>query len=305
MTVPAPNSFYGAPWLAGLIGADGITGPTISQACATSARLISGAASAVVASADSTVILCVAADRTSNGPHMVYPTQLSPGGRPNVEDWVWDNFNCDPYAKNSMIETAENVARERNFDTEAQHEVVLLRYEQYQQALKSEFHKRFMIAPIQVNPTGKKVIGEVMSDEGVFPTTAEGLRKLKPVMPSGTVTFGGQTYPADGNAGMLVTGRERAGELSQDDRIEIRLLSFAQGRAKPGYMPMANLPAATRALELAGLEVKDLAAIKTHNPFALNDLFLSDGYPHRQDEQLRLLTHLGASSGTHRYEVGH
>jgi acetyl-CoA acetyltransferase len=276
MTVPAPNSFYGAPWLAGLIGADGITGPTISQACATSARLISGAASAVVASADSTVILCVAADRTSNGPHMVYPTQLSPGGRPNVEDWVWDNFNCDPYAKNSMIETAENVARERNFDTEAQHEVVLLRYEQYQQALKSEFHKRFMIAPIQVNPTGKKVIGEVMSDEGVFPTTAEGLRKLKPVMPSGTVTFGGQTYPADGNAGMLVTGRERAGELSQDDRIEIRLLSFAQGRAKPGYMPMANLPAATRALELAGLEVKDLAAIKTHNPFALNDLFLSD-----------------------------
>lgn len=275
-TVPAPHSFYGAPWLAGLVGAEGITGPTVSQACATSARLISGAASAVEAARDSAVILCVAADRTSNGPHMVYPTQLSPGGRPQVEDWVWDNFNCDPYAKNSMIETAEKVASEKNYGTEAQHEVVILRHEQYQQALASDFHKPFMIAPIQVNPTGKKVVGEVTGDEGVFPTTAEALGKLKPVMPNGTVTFGGQTYPADGNAGMLVTGRERARELSRDDGAEIRILSFAQGRAKPGYMPMANLPAATLALDLAEVEIKELAAVKTHNPFAVNDLFLSD-----------------------------
>src|SRR3990172_7433896 len=43
-TVPAASSFYGAPWLAGLIGVDAITGPTISQACATSARVIASAA---------------------------------------------------------------------------------------------------------------------------------------------------------------------------------------------------------------------------------------------------------------------
>jgi acetyl-CoA acetyltransferase len=275
-TVPAPSSFYGAPWLAGLIGAAGITGPTVSQACATSARLISGAASAVDAMGDSATVLCVATDRTSNGPHMVYPTQLSPGGRPQVEDWVWDNFNCDPFAKNSMIETAENVAREKNYSTERQHEVVVIRHDQYQQAITSEFHKPFMIAPVQVNPTGKKVVGEVTGDEGVFPTTADGLRKLKPVMPNGTVTFGGQTYPADGNAGMIVTSQEKARELRQDSNVEIRILSFAQGRAKPGYMPMANLPAAKRALELAEVGVKDLAAVKTHNPFAVNDLFLSE-----------------------------
>ena len=41
MTVPQQFSFYGGPWAAGLIGAPGITGPTIGQACATSARVIS------------------------------------------------------------------------------------------------------------------------------------------------------------------------------------------------------------------------------------------------------------------------
>jgi acetyl-CoA acetyltransferase len=44
MTVPQQFSFYGAPWAAGLIGAPGITGPTISQACATSGKVIAAAA---------------------------------------------------------------------------------------------------------------------------------------------------------------------------------------------------------------------------------------------------------------------
>jgi len=40
MTVPQKSSFYGAPWVAGMIGAGGVTGPTISQACATSAKCV-------------------------------------------------------------------------------------------------------------------------------------------------------------------------------------------------------------------------------------------------------------------------
>ena len=39
-TIPSVESFYGAPWVAALMGAPGLTGPTIAQACATSARLL-------------------------------------------------------------------------------------------------------------------------------------------------------------------------------------------------------------------------------------------------------------------------
>ena len=280
MTVPAQGSFYGAPWLAGMIGAEGITGPTISQACATSARVIADAAAEVEAgNGRRPKILCLTADRTSNGPHLVYPDPGGPGGRPTGEDWVWDNFIRDPFAGNSMLETAENVAREGGFSTEAQHEVVLMRHAQYQAALADDFafQRRYMITPIEVNPSGRKPVATITSDEGVFPTTAESLRKLRPVQPDGTVTYGGQTYPADGNAGMVVTDREGARGMSRNPEVEVQIIAFGQGRARKSFMPEANLPASRQALADAGVSVKDLAAVKTHNPFAVNDLCLSKG----------------------------
>ena len=275
LTIPATQSFYGAPWLAGMIGAEGVTGPVFSQACATSARVIGSAAQSVETQGDA-AILCITADRTSNGPHLLYPNPLNPGGRGDAEDWVWDNFNRDPFAGNSMLQTAENVAKESVIATAEQHEVVLMRYAQYQKALENDaaFHKRYM-TPVEVNPSGRKVIATVADDEGIFPSTAEGLAKLKPVMPDGTVTFGGQTFPADGNAGMIVTTREKARELSRDSKIEIQLLSFNEGRAAKGFMPKANIPAVRGALAQAGVDLQDIKAIKTHNPFAVNDIFLS------------------------------
>jgi len=131
------------------------------------------------------------------------------------------------------------------------------------------------VTPVEVNPTGRKVMGTVEDDEGVFPTSAEGLARLRPVLPEGSVTFGGQTFPADGNAGMIVTTRDRARALSRDPGIEIRLLSFAEGRAGKGFMPKANAPAVRRALEKAGVSLNDIRAIKTHNPFAVNDCFMN------------------------------
>ncbi|MBM4424888.1 MAG: thiolase family protein [Chloroflexi bacterium] len=278
MTVPSKNSFYGAAWAAALIGAEGITGPVFSQACATSARVMGSAAFEVESASDrGRAVLCLAADRTSNGPHLTYPNPNGPGGKPDVEDWVWDNFNFDPFARNAMIQTAENVAREEEITTEEQHEVMLMRYGQYQEALKDDaaFHRRYMVTPVEVNPTGKKVVATVKDDEGVFPTTADGLAKLKPVLPNGTVTFGAQTYPSDGNAGMVVTTKEKAAQMSRDPKITIQLLAFAQGRAKKGFMPAANIPATKAALEQAGLSIGEMKAIKTHNPFAVNDVCFS------------------------------
>ncbi|MDP7121707.1 MAG: thiolase family protein [Candidatus Marinimicrobia bacterium] len=277
-TVPSKSSFYGAPWVAAMIGAEGITGPTIGQACATSARVIAGVAFEIEISNDvDPAILCITTDRTSNGPHIVYPNPHGPGGKGDAEDWVWDNFNSDPFARNSMLQTAENVANEAGISTEEQHEVALLRYQQYQDALADDaaFQQRYMVSPLEINPTGHKVIGTVGSDEGIFPTTAAGLKKLKPLMPDGTVTFGGQTFPADGNAGMIVTTAGRAKDCSTNPDIKVKLLSFAQGRAKKSFMPAANVPASTRALKLADISIIDVKAIKTHNPFAVNDVYFA------------------------------
>ena len=273
-TVPSKHSFYGAPWVAGLIGAEGITGPMVAQACATSARCIDTAAQAVESGQNGTVLV-LTADKCSDGPHIVYPQPKNPGGKPDAEDWVWDNFGFDPFARGPMIQTAENVAREAGIDRAAQEELTLIRYEQYQRALADDraFQKRYML-PVEINPTGRKVVGTLEADEGIFPTTAEGLQKLRPVMPEGSVTFGTQTHPADGNAGLLITTAERARELSTDSKITIRVRSYAEARTRKGFMAMAVVPAAEKALKLAGFEARE-CTIKTHNPFAVNDVYMA------------------------------
>jgi acetyl-CoA acetyltransferase len=275
LTVPQRHSFYGGPWLAGLVGAEAASGPIISQACATGARVVASAASEVELGGDRAV-LAITADRCSNGPHIYYPNPLGPGGKGDTEDWVWDNFGHDPFAKNALIETAENVAREAGITREEQDEMTLLRYRQYGDALKDDlaFLRRFMVVPLEVkDERGRKVVATVEGDEGVFPTTAEGLAKLRPVVAEGTVTYGTQTHPADGNCGLVVTTQEKARELGRDPNVVIQVLSYGEGRAKKGYMAQAIVPAAQQALSRAGIGIEDVRVFKTHNPFAVNDIF--------------------------------
>ncbi len=273
MTVPQQHSFYGGPWMAGMFGNGAITGPLVNQAC------ITGVVCVKMASQDVEGGLCkssliVAADRCSNGPHLYYPSLSAPGGTGKAENWVWDNFSFDPWAKGSMIQTAENVAKECNITKDEQDELTQRRYEQYQMALADDqaFQKKYMI-PVEVGK-GKRA-KSIAGDEGIFPTTLDGLKGLRPMLPEGTVTFGSQTHPADGNSGMIVTTKEIAAELATDSGIEIQFVGFGTARAKKGYMAMAVVPAAKAAMADAGIGVDDLKAVHTHNPFAVNDVYLS------------------------------
>ncbi|MEZ5991333.1 MAG: thiolase family protein [Planctomycetota bacterium] len=272
-TVPQKHSFYGAPWLAGLIGAPGITGPMYAQACATGARVLAGTAFEIEAGLTETV-LGLTFDRCSNGPHVVYPAPNAPGGTADSENWVMDNFNKDPYAKNAMIQTAENVAKEHGISREEQDECTLIRNDQYNKALADDraFQKRYMFGVEVGRGKRAKIID---ADDGVFPTTKEGLANLKPVLPEGTVTFGAQTHPADGNAGMIITTKDRAEQLSKDKSIPVQVLGFGQCRVGKGMMPTAPVPAAQQAMKSAGVELNDMKAIKSHNPFAVNDVYFA------------------------------
>jgi acetyl-CoA acetyltransferase len=209
---------------------------------------------------------------------MYYPNPLGAGGKGISEDWVADNFDFDPYAHNAMLQTAEHVAAEDHITLEEQNMLTLLRYQQYQGALKdgAAFHRRYMVTPIEVkDASGRKTLATVTDDEGIYATTEEGLARLRPVAEGGTVTFGTQTHPADGNCGMVITSRDRARTLSRDGAVEIQILAFGQARAKVGFMAQATVPAAQRALDAAGVSISDIKATKTHNPFAVNDIYLA------------------------------
>lgn len=269
-TVIQHRIFYGTPWFTGLAGLGHLPGPTVSQACATGARLVATAMGAAAAEGAETVLIA-SGDRLSNGPHVYYPAPSGPGGTGRGEDWVMDNFALDPHAGGAMIQTAENVAAREGIDTAEQHDVVLHRRAQYDDAL-GDFQARYML-PVQVTDARfRKVTGRLDADEGIEPADPEKLARLKPVLSGGTVTFAGQTHPADGNAGMILCARaERAAELAPDGpRIEV--LGTAQARAEKGFMPAAPIKASATLLNRLGLTITDIDAIKSHNPFAVNDI---------------------------------
>jgi acetyl-CoA C-acetyltransferase len=173
-----------------------------------------------------------------------------------------------------MFTTGELVAAEEDITREELDEITAMRYEQYERALDNdrEFQKRYMV-PVTI-PQRRKDSIVVDEDSGVFPTTRVGLAKLKPMAEGGVVTFGSQTHPADGTAGLIVTGEEKARELGGVEGV-VKLLATGFARVAKARMPKAPVPAAEMALADAGIPIASVDVIKTHNPFAINDAYFA------------------------------
>jgi acetyl-CoA acetyltransferase len=88
----------------------------------------------------------------------------------------------------------ENVAARYGIGTAEQHDLKLRRYQQYQEALVNDraFQKRYMVDAPLSDSRFRKQTGVLAADEGIFPTTAEAMARLKPVKEGGTITFGGR-----------------------------------------------------------------------------------------------------------------
>ena len=174
VTISQIHQFYAAPWAAALMGAGHVPGIALSQACTTGTTCVFQAAVGVETGLYQNAYV-LTTDRTSNGPHTIWPNPKGPGGEVISENWLMDNFNADPNVGLRMIETAENVAREEGITKEACDATALKRYEQYLMALENdrEFQKKYMF-PAEIQISRKKSI-LVEEDEGITPATAEGL----------------------------------------------------------------------------------------------------------------------------------
>ncbi|WP_461343997.1 hypothetical protein [Brevundimonas sp. GN22] len=71
---------------------------------------------------------------------------------------------------------------------------------------------------------------------------------------------------------MIVASSEVAKTLSARPEIRIRIRGFGQYRTDLAMMPEAPVGATRVALNNAGISIGDLTAIKSHNPFVVNDI---------------------------------
>ncbi|MHC4385238.1 MAG: beta-ketoacyl-[acyl-carrier-protein] synthase family protein, partial [Planctomycetota bacterium] len=98
------------------------------------------------------------------------------------------------------------------------------------------------------------------------------------------VTAGTQTHASDGMATVLVTSQDRVKDLSPKPEIDIRFVAKTEVRTHPSLMPEAPAFAVQNVLEMSDLTMDDMAVVKNHNPFAVNDVIFSQvtGYDWRK-----------------------
>jgi len=264
-TIPWHWKFWTAPLVASCMGTR-IPGFHVEQACATGLQAVVVAAAEVEMGAND-VVGVLTFDRTSDSPVGVFPERRSYERTQALAD-VWDNFGFDPATGKAMIATAGLAARKYKIDRREVDEITLCRYEQYFKAKDSGFLDRVLV-PLEVLNLQGRSMGVVDDDVGVRRVSAGGLRAMREL--DTCVTAGSQTHASDGMACLLVTSPEVARELSPRPEIEISLIGKAEVRTSPSLMPESPALAVAKLLERAGLSMDDMAVVKNHNPFAVND----------------------------------
>ncbi|MGD2070252.1 MAG: thiolase family protein, partial [Gemmatimonadota bacterium] len=265
-TIPWHWKFWTAPLVASCMG-HRIPGHHVEQACATGLQAtLQGAAE--VESGANDVVGVLTFDRTSDSPVGVFPERRAHERTQAIAD-VWDNFGFDPATGNAMITAAGITARKYGVEREETDDVAFLRYQQYFEAKESGFLDR-LIVPFDLLSVQGRPLGRVDDDEGVREVSRAGLagqRELDTCVTSGT-----QTHASDGMAGLLVTSAEKARELSPRPEIDIRFVGKAETRAEPSLMPEAPGLAVKKLLDRLDMTMDEVAVVKNHNPFAVNDV---------------------------------
>jgi acetyl-CoA acetyltransferase len=268
-TIPWHWKFWNAPLVASCMG-HRIPGYHVEQACATGLQAALLAGAEVQSGAFDTVGV-LTFDRTSDSPVGVFPERRAHERTQAIAD-VWDNFGFDPATGNAMIAAAGITARKYKCDRAETDDVAFLRYEQYFDAKDSGFLDRVLV-PLDVLNVQGRPLGRIDDDLGVRRLTRAGLHAMREL--DTCVTGGGQTHASDGMSTLLVTSKDKAKELSPRPEIDIQFVAKTETRTHPSLMPEAPAFAVQKLLEVTGAKMADMAVVKNHNPFAVNDVVFS------------------------------
>ena len=183
------------------------------------------------------------------------------------EDYYW-----------GMGLTAEAVANQYKISREDQDAFA---YASHQKALKAQKNGAFddQIVPITIEETyiddnGKKATRTYTVDRDEGPradTSLEALAKLRPVFANnGSVTAGNSSQTSDGAAVLLMMTEEMVKKHKLTPIA--RLVSYATAGVPPKIMGIGPVAAIPKALNQAGLKLKDIEQIELNEAFAAQSL---------------------------------
>lgn len=167
------------------------------------------------------------------------------------------------YGIDSMPETAENLAKERNISREDQ-DAYAVRSQQRTAAAKEKTREE--IVAVQV-PAKKGEFSSVSEDEHPrADVTLDGLAKLKPLQAGGTVTAGNASGVNDGAAALLIAS-EAAAKRHGLSPIA-RIVGMASAGVPPRIMGIGPVPATKKLFAKTGVTMEQMDLIELNEAFA-------------------------------------
>ena len=179
------------------------------------------------------------------------------------DDWPWDSTP-------DQFQAAERIVKNRGITRE---EVDAWALRSQTRALTARDEGRFKneIFPIDApvlgddgKPTGETRL--VDSDEGIRPSTAEGLASLQPVVEGGVHTAGNSSQISDGAAAILWMSASRAKELGLRPRARIRQQVVVG--TDPYYLLDGPIDATREILKKSGMTLSDIDLVEINEAFA-------------------------------------
>ncbi len=120
---------------------------------------------------------------------------------------------------------------------------------------------------------------EISRDQGMRETTAEGLAKLKPVLPTGMHTAGNSSQISDGASAVLWMSEERA--KAEGLKPRARIVAQVLAGSDPYYHLDGPIRATQMVLDKAGMTIGDIDLFEVNEAFA--SVVMSWGKEHKVD----------------------
>ena len=254
-----------------------VGGVTVNRLCASGLNAINMASRAIKAG-EGDIYIAGGVESMSRAPYSLPKAEAGFSfGNLTAYDtalgWRYPNPKMkEMYGTDSMGETAENIAAERPHLTRERQDQFSVR--SHQLAVKAIDAGRFKqeIVPISI-PQKKGDPKLVDTDERPRrDTTMESLSKLKPAFKKegGTVTAGNSSGLNDGASALLIMSEEKAKALNLTPLA--RIVTSASAGVPPRVMGYGPVPATKKALERAGLQIKDIGLMELNEAFAVQSL---------------------------------
>jgi acetyl-CoA C-acetyltransferase len=253
---------------------DNVPAFTVNKVCGSGLKAVALAAQAIGAG-DEDLIVAGGMESMSRAPYLLRRARWGYrlGSDEIIDSMLSEGLTC-AMAECHMGVTAENVAAMCTVSREAQDEFAVESQRRAQAAISSGRFDEEIVPVMIAKEKGESFAFKV--DEYVRAgTNVDTLSWLKPAFQGdGTVTAGNASGLNDGAAALVVASEERARLMELVPMAKI--VSYATAGVDPRYMGMGPVPAIERALEKAGLALKDIDLFELNEAFAAQSLAVLD-----------------------------